>query len=248
MNDRFESVGDTMSEGNSRALRTLAIIAGISVYLGMILYSAVHNWRLLTTGIAPEMVIWAGLGVVALEISALALPIAIHWWTHDPLQRMAAFGFYALYLGLIFFNVVLDYAINTGGSIPGWMEMYLFYVVPATPLIAGIGWSVLFLLDPSQKERSMIEGLRAATRQALAGRVAEAARNADLSDQVEQAASIMAGDIIRATLGASVSATRPGNIVDVDPNREPVKSRNNGKVVYSAETDSPKVGSVRVDP
>jgi hypothetical protein len=231
MNDEFGgSIGERMSEGNDQALKTLAILAGAAVYLGMIVYSAVHNWRLLTTGIAPEMVIWASLGVVALELTALALPVALHWWTHAALQRMVAFGFYALDLGLIFFNVVLDYAMNTGGTLPGWMQGYLFFIVPATPVVAGLGWSLLFLLDPSQKERSMIESLRAATRETLAGKVAEAARSADLTHQVAEAASIMAGDIIQQTLGASVRNTKGGAAAAVDRAEQVEEIPENGKV------------------
>ena len=237
--DNFESIGDVMTDGKNQALKTLAILAGAFVYLGMILYSAVHNWRLLTTGIEPDMVIWAGLGVVALEISAIALPVALHWWCHAPLQRFLAFGFYALDLGLIFLNVILDYAINTGGALPAWLQIYLFFVVPATPVIAGLGWSLLFLLDPSQQERGMIESLRAATRQSLANKVAEAARSADLSDQVEKAASIMAGDIIRQTLGASVTNTRPANVVGVSIGER--SDGNNGRKPIAVESDHPKV-------
>ena len=79
-----KSIGDRMREGNHQALKSVAIFAGILVYLGMVVYSAVHNWRLLTAGVAPDMVIWAALGVVALEISAVFLPVALHFWTHAP--------------------------------------------------------------------------------------------------------------------------------------------------------------------
>ncbi|HNB54134.1 MAG TPA: hypothetical protein PK530_19450, partial [Anaerolineales bacterium] len=82
---------------------------------------------------------------------------------------------------------------------------YLFYGVPATPVIAGLGWSILFLLDPSQRERGMVEGLRASTREALATRIALAARRADIDEMVEHAAQHIAFDIVQATLGAPVS-------------------------------------------
>lgn len=200
-----ENIGDIMSEGRNRALKALAIFAGILVYLGMIVYSGIHNYSLMTAGVPPDLLIWAVVGVIALEITAVALPIALHWWTHSALQRIATFGFYFLDLALIFLNVVLDFAINAGSTPPAWMQYYLFYGVPATPVIAGLGWSILFLLDPSQRERGMVEGLRASTREALATRIALAARSADIDEMVEHAAQHMAFDIVQATLGAPVS-------------------------------------------
>jgi hypothetical protein len=182
----------------------------------MIAYSAVHNWRLMITGVAPDMALWAGLGVLALELSALALPVALHWWTHSPLQRLAAFAFYGLDLGLIFLNVILDYAVNTGaGGLPDWLLSYKFYAMPATPVFAGLGWSVLFLLDPSQRERSMIETLRASTREVLAKRIALQARSADVGESVDQAAAVLARDIVTQTLGVSLGRNAPpGQVVE----------------------------------
>lgn len=221
-----ETVGDVMTNDRDRALKTIAIGAGVVVYAGMLAYSAVHNWRLLTSGVAPDMRIWAALGVIALEISAAALPVALHWWTHSPLQRLAAFAFYGLDLALIFANVVLDYAINTGESLPAWLAVYLFFVVPGTPILAGLGWSVLFLLDPSQRERALIETLRASTRQALAARVAQAARAADITAEVDQAAGIMAHDIIKQTLGAAVTRTAPAGVIDAVATDPQARRRN----------------------
>ena len=69
-----KSIGAQMQNGRANALKNLTQTAGLIVYLGMICYSAVHNWRLLSAGIAPNMLIWAAVGVVGLELTALALP------------------------------------------------------------------------------------------------------------------------------------------------------------------------------
>lgn len=232
-----DSPGDVLTSARDNALKTVAIGAGILVYLGMIAYSGVHNWRLLTAGVAPGMVMWAGLGVVALEISAVFLPIALHWWTHSALQRMFAFAFYALDLLLVTCNVILDYAVFTGsgGDLPSWLLAYRFYMLPATPVICGLGWSILFLLDPSQKERAMVETLRSATRESLMGRIAQQARAADLTKDVDKAAAIMARDIISDTLGISLARTSNRKVVDLKAS-DPASS-GNGKVVYNVETD-----------
>lgn len=236
------TVGDIMSEGNNKALKSLAIFAGMLVYLGMIIYSGVHNWHLMTSGIPPSMVIWAAMGVISLEISAVFLPIAIHWWTHAPMQRIAAFAFYAVDLALIFSNVVLDYAIVNGATeIPAWLLAYRFYGVPATPVIAGLGWTVLFLLDPSARRRATIEALRASTHEALAVRIAQAAKAADIGEAVDISAQNLARDIVAQTLGPATQRRKlPAKTNEPEPGgngRHPIR-------IYSAEITSPNASQV----
>ena len=201
------SVGNTLQSGTKAAWKTLALLAGVLVYVGMLLYSAVHNYSLMTRGVAPDMIVWAVLGVVSLEVSAAFLPIALHYWTFAPMHRIACFVFYAVDLALIFANVILDFSINAGEAMPAWLAMYLFYGVPATPVIAGLGWSVLFLLDPASREMAMIENLKAATRESLAVRIAEQAKATDVSGMVDQAAQEMTRALVADTLGASVAAS-----------------------------------------
>jgi hypothetical protein len=206
-----DTIGDTMKKSSDQAFKSLAIGAGIVVYAGMLLYSGVHNLNLMTRGVAEEMRIWGILGMVALEISAAALPVALHFWTHEPGQRMAAFAFYGLDLGLILLNVVLDFALTAGEALPAWLNVYLFYGAPVTPIIAGLGWSVLLLMDPAQRQRAMIETLRASTMKVLSGKISEAARAADVTLQVDQAAAEMTRSIVADALGIQTSAVRPFN-------------------------------------
>ena len=222
------SIAGTLQNGQSNALKKLTQIAGVLVYIGMIAYSAVHNWRLLSAGIAQNMQLWAALGVIGLELTALALPLAVHYWTFAPMQRISAFAFYALDLALIFANVILDYAlVSNGAPLPSWLQVYKFYALPATPVIAGLGWSLLFLLDPAQRERALTETLRAATRESLAGRIAEAAKAADITEAVDSAANALAREIVGQTLG-----------ITPPPQRRPVMAAPT-RISYNAESEAP---------
>lgn len=224
------SIAGTLQNGQSNALRKLAQSAGLVVYIGMIAYSAVHNWRLLSAGIAPGMAIWAAVGVIGLELTALALPLALHYWTFAAMQRLAAFAFYALDLALIFANVILDYAlVSNGAPLPSWLQIYKFYALPATPVIAGLGWSLLMLLDPAQRERALTETLRAATRESLAGRIAEAAKSADITQAVDSAAGQLAREIVGQTLGITPAGTQ----------RRPAAAHYPANVSYNAESEAP---------
>lgn len=168
MSEQLEvkSVGQIASDMKVKAFKTLAGFCGILVYLAMIGYTLAHNFTLMTVGIPQDMFLWAVLGVAALEITAIALPIALHYWTHEPLQRIVALLFYILDLAIVFINVVLDFAITAGEAIPSWGQSWLFYIVPSVPIIAGVGWSALFMLDPSQKKLHRREQVREAISEA----------------------------------------------------------------------------------
>ena len=200
------------------------IVLGIIVYVMMLLYSGVHNISLMLRGVDPQWQAVAIAGVIALEVSAAALPLALHFWTHDPMHRIAAFAFYGVDLLLIFMNVILDYSMTSGEALQQWMTIYLTYGVPATPIVSGLGWSLLFLLDPSQKERAQFEKLRSATRQTLMNKIMEEANKTDVSEQVAAYANRIAHNAIGNQLDES-SARHGQRKVDkastyVEPDKE----------------------------
>ena len=200
----MNNIGDTMAKGRGKALKSLAVLMGLLVYAGALLYSAVHNYGLLTRGVEAGMIPLALLGVVALELTALALPLALHYWTFAPAQRLAAFAFYALDMFLVIGNVITDFALTGGEVLPGWLMIYVAYAAPAAPVIMSAGWSVLFLLDTSSREKAMAESLRAATRESLAAHIAEEAKNADITQAVNAAAAELTRNIVNDTLGVNI--------------------------------------------
>jgi hypothetical protein len=90
------TVGDLMQEARRRAFRSLVLFLGIAAYAVALIYAGVHNYALLTRGVPPELIIFALLGLFGLEISAIALPLAVHFWTAPGLHRIAALAFYAV--------------------------------------------------------------------------------------------------------------------------------------------------------
>ena len=142
--------------------------------------------------------------MVALGISALALPLALHYWTFDQTQRIATLIFYGIDWALLLLNASVDFITRTNGSLPDWAHGYMQWGVPAAPLVAGMGWALVWMLDPSQRERAMIEQLKTSTRTLLAVRVTEVAANTDVTAKVDTAAATLVDDIVTATLGASV--------------------------------------------
>jgi hypothetical protein len=235
------TIGDIATSSSHDAWRTLAFVASVIVYIGMVGYTALHNWSLLTRGLASDKALLAAVGIVGLEINAVALPLALHFWFYSPLQRTVGLAFYGLDIALVIFNVIVDYATVTAEALPAWLVAYLLYVVPATPIIAAVGWSFLWLLDPGQRERAMIETMKAATREKLADKILESARDADLNSFAESVAQTMASDIVRATLGSAMRMTSPTNTVDrtwsAPPEPVITGGNGNGKHVYNAEAE-----------
>jgi hypothetical protein len=113
------TVGDLMQEARRRAFRSLVLFLGIAAYAVALIYAGVHNYALLSRGVPPELIIFALLGLFGLEISAVALPLAVHFWTAPGLHRIAALAFYAVDALLLFGNSILDFHLNAGLDLSG---------------------------------------------------------------------------------------------------------------------------------
>lgn len=100
------TISTTMKDSRHRALRLLAIALSLLVYLAGLAYAGVRSYTLFAATIDPALLPLAVLGIVALEISAVALPLAIHFWAQPGAQRMAALGFYFADLLLIASNAM----------------------------------------------------------------------------------------------------------------------------------------------
>lgn len=195
------TVSTAMKENSRRALKGLAVFLSLTVYVAGLIYAGVRSYSLFARTVDPELLPLAILGIVALEVSALALPLAIHYWTAPGAQRLAALGFYLMDVGLIVFNSILDAAHHSGEILPGFMQAYGVYAVPALPVACMIGWALLWALDASSREHDMIETVRSATREALMAQIQKAAESVDITQAVEDAAGEAARALVGETLG-----------------------------------------------
>src|SRR3990167_1000300 len=182
------TVANAMKENSRKTLRGLSLVLSLIVYLAGLLYAGVRSYSLFAATIAPDLLPLAVLGIIALELSAVGLPLAIHYWTSPGPQRMAALGFYLLDLGLIVGNSILDAAHHSGTLLPGFLQAYGVYAVPALPVVSMIGWALLWTLGPASREHDMAATVRAATHEALMAQIQRAAESVDITRAVEEAA------------------------------------------------------------
>jgi hypothetical protein len=209
--DRTEpaaTVGNILQEGMHKAVKTIVVFMSILIYLAGVIYAEVHGLSMLSKGVNPDFLMWAYIGMMALGFSAIALPLALHFWTFAHLQRIFTFGFYAVDFGLLILNAFLDYAGNTGGQIAGWAQMYLTYIMPATPVLCAIGWSVVWLLDPATKAHVLRQTLRSSIIESKANQVANAAKASAVTQAVNAAAEKEVADALTELFGRPVTMTK----------------------------------------
>jgi hypothetical protein len=195
------TVSTAMKENSRRALKGLAVTLSLIIYLAGLVYAGVRSYSLFAATVDPGLLPLAVLGIVALELTAVALPLAIHFWTAPGAQRLAALGFYLLDLGLIVSNSILDAAHHSGTLLPDFLAAYGVYAVPALPVVCMVGWALLWALDPSSREHDMIASVRSATHEALMAQIQKAAESVDISQAVENAAGEAARALVGETLG-----------------------------------------------
>lgn len=203
------TVSTAMNNLKVKAFGGLAVALSLIVYFAGLVYAGVRSYTLFAATIDPDLLALAIVGIVALEVSAVALPLAIHFWTQPGAQRFAAMGFYLLDLALIAANAILDAAHHSGAEMSAAMTAYGVYGVPALPLLCMAGWSLIWLLDPASRERDMRESVKAATHEALLSQIQRAVEAADITASVENAANEAARALVGETLG---SAPRRGQL------------------------------------
>ncbi len=240
------TVGDFLRHAKTDTLKKVALLLGLLVYAAMLAWSGVHNYNLLAAGAPPNLRFWGFLGFLVLEINAVALPLALHYWTHAAAHRFAALLFYILDLGMLFFNTVLDYSMVAGTGLlerATWLQAYRDFILPATPIIAGITWPVLWLLDPEHRKRQMLAELEASTQEVLTHRVAEVAQSMEVEELVQQAARELALRVVRQSLALPVTHALPVPVRKEEPS-ETEASPNGHRETQGNPTVPPRAGGM----
>jgi hypothetical protein len=210
-----ETVGDIMQKMSGEGLKWLVIIGGALVYLTAVIYAEVHGLTALQKGVTADMRIWAAAGMVAAGVSAVLFPIALKVWAIEAKHRLAAIIFYVLDFGFLMFNSFTDFNIQQIHTMAPWAQSYVTYVLPASPVIVGAMWAILFQLDPDVRQKILQLTLRAAMKEKLARKVADAAKGAKVTsrvtaaaeEEVERALTELFGHPVRSVTGYAMDTT-----------------------------------------
>ena len=133
--------------------KTAMILGGI-VYGGVIIVAVLLTSMFITGILDADAYLLRALmtvGVVAIGINAIALPLALHFWAVEGAHRGAAITFYALDMCVIGLNIITSFS-TLRGDAPAWVEQYAPYSVGMF-VFALVTWGILYMLDPGARAK-----------------------------------------------------------------------------------------------
>jgi hypothetical protein len=142
-------------------------------------------------------------GAVMTAVSALTLPLALHWWFSPGLQFLWGIAFWVLDILALGLNAILAYQIAVGKVDPMLATWQM--ISPATPLLAVVGWGLAFLLDPSHKERHAIAEMQAGQIDTYAEQMRQASRSEEVYAEILVAAKLQAREFAQSLHGQRVA-------------------------------------------
>lgn len=205
MSEETEStVGDLVQRQKIDVLKTLCYVVGAAVYVAGVVYAEAHGFSMLSKGVAPEFMIWASAGMIAVGITAVILPIMLAKVIKDQLQWIVVLLFYVLDVGIMAINAAIDFMGNSAGQLPEWGLMYAQWILPLTPVIVAGGWIVDFLLDPDIRKRIKLAAVESAIDNKRLTQTIKHASTSDASALIDGQAAIDSGQLIAMALGKPV--------------------------------------------
>ncbi len=232
----MQTIGARMDALKNKSLKQVASVLLLIAYLGAVIYAEVRNYNLLTKTIAPDLMVFALLGIVILGIMAIALPIFLHYSSEPGKERIFAYLLYAADIGMMTANAIIDANLNTTGEATQQMRMWATYGVPSVPLFMLAGIGILWSLSPAQKERDVKQQMKSATRDALLDSVKAYTESEEVHNQIRDAAAAYTHTILTDALG-NIVARANQRIIIPGKARDPKPTRST-KLARAAQTDT----------
>jgi hypothetical protein len=182
------TMGELMRAQRRDAIKAASMFMAFVLYGAVLIYTGVHNFNLISRTVAPDQQLFAITALLCLEGASVFLPLAIHFWFAPGPQRLVGYVLYAANFTIVIMNTVLDAISNRAATMPEWLSLYATFVLPATPIVIGVGIAFIFLLDPSKKIHDARAAAEAASMDAMALHMREAANRDDVNEAIQIAA------------------------------------------------------------
>ncbi len=234
-----------MKNRNEKALKMVAIALAALTYAGAVMYGDIQFLQVMDKAFPNDGILraLAMAGAVMTAVSALTLPLALHWWFSPGLQFLWGIAFWVLDILALGLNTILAYQIAIG-KVDSMLVTWQM-ISPATPLLAVIGWGLAFLLDPSHKHRHAIAEMQADQIDTYAEQMRQAAKSEEVYAEILAAAKLQAREFAQSLHGQRVASfntsstsngtaestsSKRGNAVKTNatPELMPVKPGRNG--------------------
>jgi hypothetical protein len=224
---------------NQGAIVGLVKLSVFLIIVAVVAYSDIQfvimMGRTFPDGIAR---IFSIIGAFATGLSVIALLIAELYWFVRGKQMLTGWLMTAIEVGISIMNVLTSFQL-VSGHVDALFAFYLFDICPATPLIAVIGWIIIFMFDETHimrhDEREMEYELREAERehrkaqhqatmqlrtaylQSHTAYMMQHAASPQIQSQIEQEARRFAAQELSGLTGSFVPAALSPRSVDADP-------------------------------
>lgn len=133
---------------NVEGIKSVAFLLSALVYLLVILYAEYHFFHLVTEFVPAGMEIVGVIAVGASFLTAVGLPLAIHYWFRSGHQLIGGWIFYGIHFVVVFANLILDSALTSAGNAPPFItDVYAVFVLPGYIGFYALAWSILWFVD-----------------------------------------------------------------------------------------------------
>lgn len=148
------SFEDIRGMRNIEGAKKVALVGSGIIYLLVVAYTEYHFFNLIREFVPGDFQIVGMMAVAASALTAILLPIALHFWFRSGSQKIAGFIFYALHWVIVTLNVVLNsHATSGDGLTPAFMQnIYAVWFLPAYIVLYGICWTIIWFLDDGSQE------------------------------------------------------------------------------------------------
>lgn len=194
---------------NTKGMMYMALIGAALVYAGAVVYGDVMFIQTVSVAFPKSGILGALalVGALVTALSALLLPLAMHFWFSPGLQFIWGIVFWLLDIAALSLNSMLAFQAASGGLTDSTMTFWR-ELSPATPMLAVLGWGIAFLLDNSHRLRHAQAETEADQVDAFIEFAKQANRSDDVRDAVKSAAVQAATNNANALLAAHVKPAK----------------------------------------
>ncbi len=136
----------------AKTMSVLILVAGV-IYCEVMFLSMVAT--AFPTGILR---IFASIGAIVGGMSVLLLLLAKSFWFTEGVQLIFSYVFTGFEVVFLIANTVLAFELNSGKTVDSWLAMWETFA-PATPVVAIVGWTIIWALDASAKRRHALTNI-----------------------------------------------------------------------------------------
>lgn len=140
---------------NQQGVRAMAKVMSIIILVLGVIYCEVMYLSVVSIAFPPGLLrVFASIGAVVGGLSVLLLLLAKSYWFTEGVQLIFSYVFTGIEVLALIVNILVAFSLNDPASHPdAWIPLLNQYISPVTPVLAIVGWTIIWALDSSSKRR-----------------------------------------------------------------------------------------------